>query len=151
VPGRSGALRVAVTDGPHRGSLDAVSEAILAGDWLVAEQSDRVGIRLASPPGRTAETRHDRSPDSFALTWGAIEVPQGGDPIVVLPDGPTVGGYPVPLVVARADLPLLGQLRPGDRIRFHHVDMGEARARILAGDAALAQASAALAVMRSVW
>jgi antagonist of KipI len=151
VPSRSETRRIAVTDGPHRGSLEAVSQAILAGDWLVGEESDRVGLRLIGPAGSTADTRHDRSPESFALTWGAIEVPQGGGPIVVMPDGPTVGGYPVPLVVAGADLPMLGQLRPGDHVRFHHLDMAQARGRILAGDAALAQARAALAIMRSVW
>jgi allophanate hydrolase subunit 2 len=135
----------------------------LATEWLVSPDSDRTGLRLESPASATATARdtavrahhrstaHDRSYDSFALTWGAIEAPPGGAPIVLLPDGPTVGGYPVPLVVTRVDLPRLGQLRPGDRIRFHHVSLPDARADLLAAESALAQARTNLAVQRSVW
>ncbi|MEZ4597736.1 MAG: hypothetical protein R3C32_13490 [Chloroflexota bacterium] len=106
---------------------------------------------VARPPGPLGVARHRLSPESFALAWGAIEVPPDGAPIVLLPDGPTVGGYPVPLVVARIDLPRLGQLRPGDRVRFRWVTPGWARTACLAADDALERARASLAVMRSVW
>ncbi|MET0771874.1 MAG: biotin-dependent carboxyltransferase family protein, partial [Candidatus Limnocylindrales bacterium] len=150
VTGESGPVPITVTDGPHRGSLEEVAAAILATDWAVDAASDRVGLRMVHAAG-TADTAHDRSYDSFALAWGAIEVPPDGAPIVLLPDGPTVGGYPVPLVVARVDLPRLGQLRPGDHVRFRHVEPSRARADLAAADAALGRARAALAVMRSVW
>ena len=110
-----------------------------------------MGLRLAPLMRATVETAHDRSLDSFALAWGAIEVSRDGAPIVLLPDGPTVGGYPVPLVVTRADLPRLGQLRPGDGVRLRYVSPAEARAALLESDAAVAHARATLAVMRSVW
>jgi allophanate hydrolase subunit 2 len=175
VPGDPGATVIRVTDGPHRDALEDVAAALLATEWLVSPESDRIGLRLEPPAddkagtahgrvtaqGRSTApdqatahgrvTAHDRSYDSFALAWGAIEVPPDGAPIVLLPDGPTVGGYPVPLVVTNADLPRIGQLRPGDRIRFHHVSLQEARADLLAVESALAQARASLTVQRSVW
>jgi len=151
VPGGAGPIPILVTDGPHRGSLEDVPASVLATEWLVGSDNDRVGLRLVQAAGTTAATTHDRSLDSFALTWGAIQVPPDGAPIVLLPDGPTVGGYPVPLVVAGVDLPRVGQLRTGDRIRFHHADTTTARAALMTADRALDQARAALAVMRSVW
>ena len=60
---------------------------------------------------------------------GAIQVPPDGRPIVLLVDAPTVGGYPVPAVVIAADLPALGQLRPGDALRFERIDPDMARQR----------------------
>ena len=151
IPVGSGSAGVAVTDGPHRESLSDVVAVMLSTDWTVGESSDRAGIRLVGPTGPGNGTAHDRSLESFGLTWGAVEVPPDGAPIVILPDGPTVGGYPVPLVVAHVDLPRMGQLRPGDRVRFRHVEAAQARADLLAADAALDQARGALAVMRSIW
>jgi antagonist of KipI len=144
-------ITVRVTDGPHRAALDGVARATLATDWVVSAESDRVGLRLAHPSGSDGGSGDARTYDSFALRWGAIEVPPDGAPIVILPDGPTVGGYPVPLVVASVDLPRVGQLRPGDRVRFRHLARAEARAELLAADRALGHARASLAVARSVW
>ncbi len=156
VPGDPGATVIRVTDGPYRDALEDIAAALLATEWLVSAESDRIGLRLQPPAGGTTAahghaTARDRSYDSFALAWGAIEVPPDGAPIVLLPDGPTVGGYPVPLVVTRADLPTLGQLRPGDHIRFHLVSLQDARADLLAAESALTQARTSLTVQRSVW
>jgi biotin-dependent carboxylase-like uncharacterized protein len=160
VTDEAGPVVLAACDGPHRALLRAAATALLATTWVVGDQSDRAGIRLAPAPGdaraggqppSVAPTPRGPTLESFALAWGAIEVPPDGAPIVLLPDGPTVGGYPVPLVVARADLPRLGQLRPGDLVRFRSVTPATARSAWLAADAALARAGAALVVMRSVW
>ena len=59
---------------------------------------------------------------------GAIQVPGDGRPLVILADGPTIGGYPVVGVVTRAELPRLGQVRPGDRLAFEPQDVDDARA-----------------------
>jgi antagonist of KipI len=145
-------VTIAVTDGPHRAQLPDLAEALLGVEWVVGGASDRAGLRLEPLSlGERPAPIHGHALDSFGLTWGAIEVPPDGVPIVLLPDGPTVGGYPVPLVVARVDLPRLGQLRGGDRVRLRHVRPEEARAEWLAADAMFEQARAALAVMRSVW
>jgi antagonist of KipI len=148
----AGAITLAVTDGPHTAELARASEAILAGTWQVADSADRTGIRLAPLDGGSPmPTTHEHPVDSFGLAWGAIEVPPDGAPIILLPDGPTVGGYPVPLVVATVDLPRLGQLRPGDRVRFRRLELPQAREAHLAAETALREARDALAVMRSVW
>jgi antagonist of KipI len=61
---------------------------------------------------------------------GTIQLPPGGEPIVLMPDGPTVGGYPRIAVVATADLGRLAQRRPGEVVRFEAVGLAEARARL---------------------
>ena len=108
--------------------LDAVPPGALAAfeaaTWSVALASDRMGLRLDGPSlGRGREIV------SHPLVAGAIQVPPDGRPIVLLPDGPTIGGYPVIGVVADADAPRLGQLRPGDTVRFVPIDADAARAR----------------------
>jgi antagonist of KipI len=67
---------------------------------------------------------------SRAMVTGAVQVPPDGRPVVLACDHATVGGYPVAATVVRADLGTLGQLRPGDVVRFEPVDYDEAdRAR----------------------
>ena len=55
---------------------------------------------------------------SEGVVTGALQVPHGGQPILLLADHPVTGGYPVIAVVASADIGLAGQLRPGSRVRF---------------------------------
>lgn len=77
--------------------------------------SDRAGVRLEGPA-----ISHRGAADilSDGMLPGAIQVPAGGQPIVIMPDGPTTGGYPKIAVVASVDLRLVAQARPGTRIRF---------------------------------
>ena len=60
---------------------------------------------------------------------GAVQLPPSGQPIVLMPDAPTVGGYPVPAMIAAADRHITGQLRPGDELAFEWIDEDEARHR----------------------
>ena len=60
------------------------------------------------------------------MITGAVQLPPDGRPIVLLPDHATVGGYPVIACVITADLPILGQLAPGDRVAFTAIDRGAA-------------------------
>ncbi len=83
--------------------------------WTVSSQADRVGIRLDGPV--LERLRHDELP-SEGMRPGAIQVPPHGRPVVLLADGPVTGGYPVIGVVPDAALDALGQLRPGDSVRF---------------------------------
>lgn len=69
---------------------------------------------------------------SEGMMWGAVQVPEDGQPIVLGVDHPTTGGYPVIACVAAIDLPVLGQLRPGDTVHFSIIDRAEA-ARLAAG------------------
>lgn len=83
--------------------------------FTVTPDSNRIGVRLAGP-------RLDRARDgelrSEGLVTGAVQVPPGGQPILLLADHPTTGGYPVIATVLTRSLPLAAQLRPGQRLRF---------------------------------
>jgi antagonist of KipI len=101
---------------------DAIA-AFGATTWRAASATDRMGIRLEAPPLAAGLEIL-----SHPLVPGAIQVPGDGHPLVLLVDGPTIGGYPVIGVVARADLPRLGQVRPGDALTFAAIDVDAARA-----------------------
>ena len=58
---------------------------------------------------------------------GAVQIVPGGQPIILFVDSPTTGGYPIGGVVATADLPLIGQLGPGDPVQFVATSLDEAR------------------------
>ncbi len=90
-------------------------DALLAAPWRVSAASNRVGIRLEGP--QLARSRTDELLSEGVVT-GALQVPPSGLPILLLNDHPTTGGYPVLAVVARDDLPVAGQLRPGELVRF---------------------------------
>lgn len=87
--------------------------ALFATSWTVRSDSDRIGVRLDGPA--LERSRRDELP-SEATVPGAVQVPGDGRPIVFGPDAPTTGGYPVIGVVT--DLDRVGQLRPGDEVRF---------------------------------
>ncbi len=76
---------------------------------------------------------------SMGMVTGAVQVPGGGQPIVLLANHGTTGGYPVIAVVIAADLGALAQLAPGDRISFTPVDRAEALAALRAQEQRLQQ------------
>jgi antagonist of KipI len=92
--------------------------------YRVEAASDRTGYRLAGPVLRH---RGDAALPSAPVCPGAIQVPSGGQPIVLMADAPTVGGYPVIAVVCSADLPLVAQRRPGEELRFRVISIEEAQ------------------------
>lgn len=91
--------------------------------FMVTPQSDRMGYRLKGPELSLAEPRELISE---AVAFGTIQVPQGGQPIVLLADRQTTGGYPRIAQIIAADLPLVAQLKPGDRMSFTEVSHREA-------------------------
>jgi KipI family sensor histidine kinase inhibitor len=90
-------------------------ELLCDGTYAVTPASDRTGLRLDGPA--LSRARGDELP-SEGLVTGALQVPPGGRPILLLADHPVTGGYPVIAVVSSADIGLAGQLRPGSRVRF---------------------------------
>ena len=91
--------------------------------YTVTPDTNRMGIRLQGPmiPTPSAELTTE------GVALGAIQVPSGGQPVILFVDHQTTGGYAKIANVIAADLPALGQLKPGDMIRFHKVDLREAR------------------------
>lgn len=116
-----------------------VPEAWGAG-YRVTARSDRMGARLVGPP-----LAMPGGGPSVAVLPGTVQVPPDGQPIILLADAQTIGGYPVLGQVIAADLPLAGQLRPGDTVRFVPVDRAAARAALHRREAHLAAARLALA------
>jgi biotin-dependent carboxylase-like uncharacterized protein len=112
----SAAIRVVL--GPQADYFDEHSLAhFLSGTYVISPAADRMGMRLAGPrlghrPGKGAEIVSD------ATVPGSIQVPGTGQPIVLLADGQTAGGYPKIATVISADLPRLAVMAPGQGVRF---------------------------------
>lgn len=113
-PPVGGPLRV------HRGPRadwfdDDALDRLCAATYVVAADSDRIGLRLTGP---TLARRRTGELASEGMVLGAVQVPPSGVPVVFLADHPPTGGYPVLAVVDEADLWQCAQLRPGEVLRF---------------------------------
>jgi biotin-dependent carboxylase-like uncharacterized protein len=99
-------------------------DILLSGTYEVTERTDRMGTRLQGPP-----VIHSNGPDivSDATVLGSIQVPGNGQPLVLLADRPTTGGYVKPLTVVSFDIPLIAQVLPGWKVRFCAISLFEAR------------------------
>jgi KipI family sensor histidine kinase inhibitor len=129
-------------DAPGRGTVDLPfvpgaqwddfaaedRHAFTARRWHVSHQADRVGIRLDGEPLPTGG--RSRRFVSDGTVTGAIQVAGDGRPIVLLVDRQTTGGYPKLGAVASTALHVLGQLGPGNEVRFHPISVAEAQAAL---------------------
>ena len=92
-------------------------DALVHTIWMASDRSDRVGMRLE---GRPLQSRYpDRQLPSEGTTRGAIQVPPNGLPVILGPDHPVTGGYPVVGVVTDEDIDKIAQVRPGQYVRLH--------------------------------
>jgi antagonist of KipI len=132
LPAYSPAPVVRIMPGAQAGEFSARWEDL---QFTVRPQSDRMGVRLAGPPLQRS-TAADLV--SAPVSPGTIQVPPDGQPIVLLADAQTIGGYPQVAQVISVDLPLVAQVRPGDTVRFRVVTLAEARAAWAAQEQALA-------------
>jgi antagonist of KipI len=118
---------------------DSAFDVLQRTRFVVSPQSDRMGYRLAShdksrilnPESRTATG----TMISDATFTGGLQIPPSGDPILLMADRQTTGGYPQIGTVITADLPLAGQLAPGDSVEFRLCSRREAIAALLAQEA----------------
>ena len=98
------------------------SDELYRGAYVVAEESNRMGLRLRGP--------EIPSPAGHMLTegvaLGAVQIPPGGQPIILFVEHQTTGGYPKPANVISADFWRLGQLRPRDEVRFELASLDRA-------------------------
>ncbi len=120
-PDLAGRVSLRALRGEHAGEF---ASTIFDHEFEISPQSDRMGLRLGGPAlnrARGAELL------STAVMPGTIQIPPDGHPIVLAADCQTIGGYPRAAHVITADLPTLGQLRPGDSVRFVEVDHAAAR------------------------
>ncbi|MFE5813238.1 urea carboxylase [Streptomyces sp. NPDC056479] len=126
--------QIGVTEGPHAAPEFFTREDIdtlYATDYKVHHNSARTGIRLIGPKPRWARQDggeaglHPSNIHDTPYAVGALDF-TGDTPIILGPDGPSLGGFVCPAVVASGDLWKLGQLRPGDTVRFVAVKEAEA-------------------------
>ena len=96
----------------------------LSETFSVNSQSDRMGYRL---DGSRLALDKAQEMVSEAVVFGSIQVPTDGNPIILMADRQTAGGYPKIAEVITVDLPLISQLKPGDRLRFTEVSIEEAQ------------------------
>lgn len=115
-----GAIRLVA--GPQANQFDL--DQFTRQEFYVSPVADRTGIRLSE---RILARESSGERLSEPIVFGAVQVTVGGEPIIIGPDGPTIGGYPVAAVVIAADRDRLGQLKPGDRVRFEFVTLDAAR------------------------
>jgi antagonist of KipI len=104
------------------------------GPFNVSAQSDRMGVRMTGAPLRRIV---EADLISGAVAPGTMQVPPDGQPIVLLADAQTIGGYPQVAHVIAVDLPVMAQLRPGDEVRFVGVSLEDAGELIAAQERAL--------------
>jgi len=115
-----------VTEGPQSDWFpESARRLFYESRYRVAEESNRMGIRLE---GAIVPVPSGGEMMSEGVSLGAIQVPEGGKPIILFVEQQTTGGYPKIANVISADLHSLGQLRPRDEIRFERVDWETARA-----------------------
>ena len=115
-----------VLGGPQHVSAEALS-VLTATAYRLTGQSDRMGYRLEGEPIPYVPG-HARVSDG--VTMGALQIPPDGQPILLMADRPTTGGYPKVATVISADLPQAAQLQPGDTVNFRTTTLPEAEAAL---------------------
>jgi urea carboxylase len=137
VPAYTSAWEIGAIYGPH-GAPDFFTDEdiamFFATDWKVHFNSNRTGIRLIGPKPKWARTDggeaglHPSNIHDNAYAVGAVDF-TGDMPIILGPDGPSLGGFVCPACIAASELWKIGQLKPGDTVRFRRMPLTEATAR----------------------
>lgn len=125
IPSFENNLVIRVMEGRHYHLFSKESkEKLFNSLFQVTTQSDRMGYRLHGHPLQLQDYKEQLSE---AVTFGTIQVPADGNPIVLLADRQTTGGYAKIAQIASVDFPLIAQAKPGDRIHFKKISLEEAQ------------------------
>lgn len=115
--------------GQHYAHLQNASRTLFFDqNWQISIASDRMGYRLE---GKKLELKIEKSLLSTGLSRGSIQLPPSGQPIILMADHQTTGGYPLLGQVIQADWPRLAQMPPGQSIQFQSISLAEANAALL--------------------
>jgi len=147
LPSYSKQWEIGVLYGPH-GAPDfftpADIETFFATDWEVHYNSSRTGVRLIGPKPEWARQDggeaglHPSNIHDNAYAIGAVDF-TGDMPVILGPDGPSLGGFVCPVTIVHAELWKMGQLRPGDTVRFRFMSLEQANHLERLQDATIAQ------------
>ncbi|MGH8762455.1 MAG: urea carboxylase [Nitrosospira sp.] len=136
IPRYSDQWEIGVLYGPHGAPdffTDADIQAFFTVDWKVHYNSSRSGVRLIGPKPHWARSDggeaglHPSNIHDNAYAIGTVDF-TGDMPVILGPDGPSLGGFVCPVTIAHAELWKMGQLKPGDSVRFCRMSMEEALA-----------------------
>jgi urea carboxylase len=150
IPTYGNTWEIGVLYGPHGAPDFFQPEAIdtfFAADWEVHYNSNRLGVRLIGPKPTWARENggeaglHPSNIHDCEYAIGSINF-TGDSPVILTRDGPSLGGFVCPVTIARAELWKVGQVKPGDRIRFVRIDYPQAVALEAAQDQSVAALSA---------
>jgi urea carboxylase len=153
-PEYSADWNIDVLYGPH-GAPDFFTEddikTFFGVAWEVHYNSSRTGVRLVGPKPQWARSDggeaglHPSNIHDNAYAIGSIDF-TGDMPVILGPDGPSLGGFVCPATIVQSELWKMGQLKPGDTVRFHCIGIDEARQREQAQDRAIQLLEAEVAV-----
>lgn len=155
IPAYAHAWEIGVLYGPHGAPdffTDADIEMFFATDWEVHYNSSRTGVRLIGPRPEWARKDggeaglHPSNIHDNAYAIGAVDF-TGDMPVILGPDGPSLGGFVCPATIVQAELWKMGQLRPGDTVRFRRLSQAQAERMEAAQDAAIASLAVQAAVV----
>ena len=122
-------MTVHVVPGPQeeyfsQEALAKFSQAV----YTISNESDRMGCRLSGPP---VEKILQQDLITDGIVFGSIQIPPNGQPIIMLADHQTTGGYPKLATVATVDLPLLAQAMPGTQMKFQFIAVQAAQKKLV--------------------
>jgi len=121
--GPTGTVRVVAGPQQEHFSPSGI-KSFYGSEYKVTDECDRMGIRL---DGARIEHVGDGNIISDPVLPGSVQVPAGGQPIILMADGPTTGGYPKIATVASVDLAVLAQLAPGAELHFEQISVEESQ------------------------
>jgi antagonist of KipI len=128
--------------GPHFDLFtDRSLREFLSEKYKVTPNSDRMGYRLSA---KALKLINDVDLLSEAVTMGTIQVPNDGQPIILMADRQTIGGYPKIGYVASVDFPVLSQVMPGEKLTFKEISIQDAQRLLLKRDQMISQMKIAI-------
>lgn len=135
IPSYGTTWNIGVLYGPHGAPDFFTAEAIeefFAAEWEVHYNSNRLGVRLSGPKPSWARADggeaglHPSNVHDCEYAIGSINF-TGDFPVILTKDGPSLGGFVCPVTIAKAELWKVGQVKPGDKLRFHPIGFQQAQ------------------------
>ena len=99
----------------------------LESQFKISSESDRMGIRLK---GNKLKVRDQNTIESTIVTKGTVQLPPGGDPIILMSDSQSTGGYPILGNIARVDISKVSQIKPENILKFKFITLKESESLI---------------------
>lgn len=127
---------------------DSSKKQIFTEAFHVSGNSDRMGYRLEGP---NLSLEHPTELISEAVAFGSVQVPSDGNPIVLMADRQTTGGYPKIGQVASVDLPLIAQLKQGQGLRFKEISLADAQQRYIEQEQHIREIKASIQLKQEEW